>query len=179
MPHRPSSAHGILMLAIEVTAVAVLAASCGGTSQGSTKNAKTGDSLAKEKHLRVEDGESGLKKAGKPQRGGKLIYGLEAETNDGFCLSSAQLAISGMMVVRAVYDTLTVPNAKGDFVPYLAKSVEPNKDYTEWTITLRPNIKFHDGTPLTAKVVKNNIDAYRGTYPGRSSLLFAFVLKNI
>src|SRR5690606_34609573 len=80
---------------------------------------------------------------------------------------------------RAIYDTLTVPNAEGDYVPYLAQSIEPNDDYTEWTITVRDGIKFHDGTDLTGEVVKNNIDAYRGAYPGRSPLLFAFVLKNI
>ena len=37
---------------------------------------------------------------------------------------------------------------------------------------------FHDGTDLTAEVVKNNLDAYRGAYEGRSSLLFLFVLDN-
>ncbi len=158
-------------------AVSVIAAGCGGASEGG--GGKAGTNIAKDQRLNVEAGESGLDDAGKPQRGGKLIYGLEADTNGGFCIPDSQLAISGMMVVRAVYDTLMVPNAKGEYVPYLAKSVEHNDDYTEWTITVRPNVKFHDGSPLTAKVVKNNIDASRGVYPGRPSLLGAFVLKNI
>ena len=46
-------------------------------------------------------------------------------------------------------------------VPYLAKSVTPNADNTVWTITLRDGIKFHDGTPLTADAVKQNIEAWR------------------
>ena len=50
-------------------------------------------------------------------------------------------------------------------MPYLAKSVDHDSTYKTWTIKLRENIKFHDGTPLTAEVVKNNIDAFRGKYP--------------
>jgi ABC-type transport system substrate-binding protein len=37
--------------------------------------------------------------------------------------------------------------------PGLAQSYEPNSDLTEWTIKLRPNVKFSDGTPLTARDV--------------------------
>jgi peptide/nickel transport system substrate-binding protein len=96
--------------------------------------------------------------------GGTLTFGLEAETTN-YCLSSAQLAISGIQVVAAVYDTLTVPNAKGEAVPYLAKSVTHNPDFTEWTIRLRDGIRFHDGTPLDAAALKLNMDAWRGA-PG-------------
>jgi peptide/nickel transport system substrate-binding protein len=117
--------------------------------------------------------------AGTPQPGGKVVYGLEAETADGFCLPEAQLAISGIMVARTIYDTLTRPDAEGKYEPWLAKSVEPNADYTQWTITLRDGVKFHDGTDLTAEVVKNNLDAYRGAYPTRKPLLFTFTFQNV
>ena len=53
---------------------------------------------------------------------------------------------SGIQVARSIYDTSTVPNDKGDYVPYLADTITPNADYTTWTIHLRPGIKFHDGT---------------------------------
>jgi peptide/nickel transport system substrate-binding protein len=116
---------------------------------------------------------------GTPTPGGKVTYGLEAETADGWCLPEAQLAISGIMVARTVYDTLTRPDADGKYEPWLAESVEPNQDYTQWTIKLREGVKFHDGTDLTAEVVKNNLDAYRGVYPTRDPLLFIFVFNNI
>ena len=61
----------------------------------------------------------------------------------------------------------------------LAESVEPNDTFDSWTILLRQGVTLHDGTDLTAEVVKNNLDAYRGAYEGRSSLLFLFVLDNI
>jgi peptide/nickel transport system substrate-binding protein len=108
-----------------------------------------------------------------PKPGGEVRFGLEAETTGGYCLSQAQLAISGIQVAAAIYDTLTVPNAKGQYVPYLAKSVTPNADFTQWTIALRDGIKFQDGEALDANAVKLNLDSYRR---GR---LFAFVFTNI
>jgi peptide/nickel transport system substrate-binding protein len=108
-----------------------------------------------------------------PEQGGEVVYGLEAETGGGWCPSSARLAISGIEVSAAVYDTLMVPNTKGVMVPYLAESVEPNADYTQWTITLRDGITFHDGTPVDADAVLANFDAYRG------STLLGTALKNI
>ena len=128
--------------------------------------------------------------AGDPVRGGSITMGIEAETGDGWCLQEAQLAISGIMVARTIYDTLTVPNADGEYVPYLAEDVQPNDDYTQWTITLREGVKFHDGSDLTAEVVRNNLDAYRGVvgsstaetvtpHPTREPLLFLFVMDNI
>jgi len=110
---------------------------------------------------------------------GEITFGLEAETTN-YCLSRAQLAISGIQVVAAVYDTLTVPNAKGEAVPYLAKSVEPNADYTEWTIGLRDGITFHNGEPLDANAVKLNLDNYRGAEgAAQNGPLFTIVLKFI
>ena len=94
--------------------------------------------------------EKGGASSGQAGSGGNLNFGLEAET-DNYCLSSAQLAISGIQVVAAIYDTLTVPNSKGVAVPYLAKSVTPNATNTVWTITLRPGIKFQDGEALDAE----------------------------
>ena len=82
---------------------------------------------------------------GKPVRGGKLIYGLEADTAGGFCLSEGQLAISGMMIVRAIYDTLTVPNSKGGYSPYLAEKFTHDASYKTWTIKVRDGVTFHDG----------------------------------
>ncbi len=111
--------------------------------------------------------------------GGEVIYGLEAESSGGWCLPEAQLAISGIQVAKTIYDTLTAPDDKGEYVPFLAESVEPNDDYTLWTIKLRDGVTFHDGSPLNAQVVKNNLDAYRGEYAARQPLLFRFVFEDV
>ncbi len=150
--------------AAAVLALAMVAAACGGGDDdgGGGGGGGTTD----------ED-------AGTPTPGGRVIYGLEAETLDGWCLPEAQLAIGGIMVAQSIYDTLTRPNAEGVIEPWLAESVEPNEDSTVWTITLREGVTFHDGTDLTAEVVKNNLDAYRGSYPARTPLLTVFVFEPI
>jgi len=148
--------------------LAVLAAACGGK-----------ESTGKEESVRAVKGESGLADAGNPVRGGRLVYGLEAETTGGWCLPESQLAISGAMVRWAVYDPLFITNSAGKVVPYLAKSMTPNEDFTTWTIGLRDGVTFHDDTKLDATVVKNNIDAFRGTFPPRKPALWKFVLQSV
>lgn len=111
--------------------------------------------------------------ASSPKPGGSVTYGLEAETGGGWCPTTARLAISGIEVGAAIYDTLVVPNSKGKIVPYLAKSVEGSPDYKTWTITLRDGITFHDGTPLDANAVVQNLNAYK------TSALIGAALKDV
>jgi peptide/nickel transport system substrate-binding protein len=115
---------------------------------------------------------------GKPKSGGSITYGLEAPTTN-FCLPNAQLAISGIVVTTAVYDTLTVPDKDGKYVPYLAQSVDHSPDYMSWTIKLRPNIRFQNGEALDADAVKQNLDAYAGKSTAVSAPLFGFVMSNV
>lgn len=111
--------------------------------------------------------------------GGEIVYGLAAANPQGWCLPEAQLTVTGIQVARAIYEPLTMPNEDGEYVPYLAESVESNDTFDEWTITLREGIKFHDGSDLNAEVLKNNIDAYRGEYPTRNPILFELLLTEV
>jgi peptide/nickel transport system substrate-binding protein len=174
-------------LAAIALALLLVAAACGGGDDEEGQGDTGGDDAGNVEAPEEPDAE--------PTPGGKVVYGLEAETSGGYCLAEAQLAISGIQVARTMYDTLVAPNADGEYVPYLAESVESNQQATEFTITLRDGVQFHDGTPVNANVVANNLDAYRGTYrppaedqpprpdrhgPGeRQSLLFAIVLQNV
>jgi len=148
-------------------ALVLVAAACGG---GGSDNGDGGSSGGPKGEAEV---------SGKPTLGGSVVYGLEANTSGGWCLAEAQLVISGIQVARAIYDTLTAPGADGEIHPFLAESVTPNAEATEFTIKLRSGIKFSDGSDLTAQVVANNLDAYRGTYPARSPLLFKFVFSDV
>jgi peptide/nickel transport system substrate-binding protein len=116
---------------------------------------------------------SRAKAASAPKAGGSITYGLESETAGGWCPSTARLAISGIMVAAAIYDTLTAPNSKNEIVPNLAKSVTHDDTYTKWTITLRDGVKFHDGTDLTADAVKQNMEVWR------TGTLLSSVFKDI
>jgi peptide/nickel transport system substrate-binding protein len=46
----------------------------------------------------------------------------------------------------------------GELQPYLAASLEANEDLTQYTLTLREGVTFHDGTPLNAEAIKSNFD---------------------
>jgi peptide/nickel transport system substrate-binding protein len=117
--------------------------------------------------------------AATPKQGGEVVWGLEAETTGGWCLPQAQLAVSGIIVANAVYDTLVALNARGEYVPFLARSVTPNATYDQWTIQLREGVTFHDGTPLDAAAVKLNLDTYRGLNPRIPARLTPFVFANV
>jgi peptide/nickel transport system substrate-binding protein len=65
---------------------------------------------------------------------------------------------TGAIELAQVYDQLIRwdPDTR-EFVPQLAQSLEPNSDFTEWTLKLRPNIDFGNGDPLDAAAVKASI----------------------
>ncbi len=91
--------------------------------------------------------------------GGTLVVGLEAETNS-WLPGTGSFSSPGTNVARALYDGIAARGADGQVYPLLAESIEANEDLTEWTVTLRDGITFHDGTPLDAATVKANFDEY-------------------
>src|ERR1019366_7019445 len=102
-------------------------------------------------------GRNGISK-GKPKRGGSLVFGTDAEET-GFNPTTASFDNVGVMYARTVFDPLTIINAAGTWEPYLAQSVTPNATYTSWTVTLRPNVLFHDGTPCDGAAMLANFKA--------------------
>lgn len=57
-----------------------------------------------------------------------------------------------------IFDPLIKFNEKSEVVGVLAESCEVSKDKKTWTFNLRKNLKWHDGTPVTAKDVKFTFD---------------------
>lgn len=107
-----------------------------------------------------------------PKRGGHLIIGTDAE-EQGFNPTSARFDEVGVMYARTVFDPLTIITADGGWAPYLAESVTPNADYTSWTVTLRPGVTFHDGSPCDGAAMLMNCEAQL------NALLTGIVLKPI
>ncbi|MFB9951942.1 ABC transporter substrate-binding protein [Rhizobium puerariae] len=60
-------------------------------------------------------------------------------------------------MVRAIHETL-VSADKGEIEGVLATEWSVGEDKTTWTFKLRPNVKFHDGTPFTSKAVKYSFE---------------------
>lgn len=49
-----------------------------------------------------------------------------------------------------VYDTLFWSQSRLEPEPWLATGAEPSEDFRTWTVTLREDVRWHDGTPFTA-----------------------------
>ncbi|TMC02868.1 MAG: ABC transporter substrate-binding protein, partial [Chloroflexi bacterium] len=92
-----------------------------------------------------------------PRSGGSLTFATESETNS-FDPRQGAWDSTGLLYAATVYDPLFMQAPDGTVKPYLARSITPNGDYTEWTISLRPGIRFHDGSPLDAATVRVNLD---------------------
>jgi len=106
-------------------------------------------------------GRNGVSTA-KPKKGGSLTFGVDAEES-GFNPTTARFDEVGVMYARTVFDPLTIINAKGTWEPYLAESVTPNADMSAWTITIRPNVVFHDGTPCDGAALLTNFMAQKSS----------------
>ena len=49
-----------------------------------------------------------------------------------------------------VFGTPFMLNENGELVPWIATAITPNDDFTVWTMKLREDAVFQDGTPITA-----------------------------
>ena len=70
-----------------------------------------------------------------------------------------------------LYDSLTRWDAALQLQPGLATSWKAVND-TTWEFTLRPGVKFHDGSPLTAEDVRATIE--RNLVPGKTVVTAGF-----
>lgn len=105
---------------------------------------------------------SSSKGAGAPRHGGTLTVGLEAQGNS-LLPGVAAFDSSGYNIARAIFDPLMRQAGDGSYQPWLAKSLTPNATLSQWTLTLRPNVVFSDGTPLTAQAVSDVLTKYTMT----------------
>ncbi|HQZ35384.1 MAG TPA: ABC transporter substrate-binding protein [Ilumatobacteraceae bacterium] len=104
-----------------------------------------------------------------PVAGGKVVFGLEADTSSPWRPAEMVCAIGCYQVIRNIYDSLVMPNDAGSWSPYLASALTPNDDFTEWKITARDGVTFHDGTPFDgAAIVENLTRAKEGILTGNA-----------
>jgi peptide/nickel transport system substrate-binding protein len=83
-----------------------------------------------------------------PKRGGTLqegVIGSPRFINPLLAISDADEDLTSL-----VYSGLMKKNADGTFAPDLAESYQVSPDGLTYTFTLKPGLKFQDGTPITA-----------------------------
>jgi peptide/nickel transport system substrate-binding protein len=133
--------------ALAVTALAVLAGACGddGGSDAGSSGGQVNMSTTTAANTTT---------TATPKSGGSITMGMFSETAGLDPVVTNGGGTTGQTELTAVYDTLMRFNTeKKVFEPHLAESVTSNADLTEWTMKLRPNVKFTDGTTLDADAV--------------------------
>jgi peptide/nickel transport system substrate-binding protein len=94
---------------------------------------------------------------GEPVVGGEATVLLFSEIGTVDPVSSTGSGGSDAQRMFPLYGALvTYESDAGEAVPYFAESIEPNDDFTVWTLTLRDGITFSDGSPYDANAVKVN-----------------------
>jgi peptide/nickel transport system substrate-binding protein len=94
-----------------------------------------------------------------PKRGGSMTFGTEDE-DQSFDPATGRFDETGVLYARTVFDPLTIVAEDGTIQPYLAASVTPNEDYSQWTIGVRPGVLFHDGTTCDAAAIAGSLEHF-------------------
>ncbi|PKV79792.1 peptide/nickel transport system substrate-binding protein [Nocardia fluminea] len=121
--------HRRLLATALVSAVAVLAAACGGTDTAARESAQ-------------------------PVSGGSLTWGVETEPTTLNPHLNGQS--NTHLMLRNVFESLLARTTEGGFVGWLATGHEISPDGLTYTFPLREGVKFTDGNPLTATAVARN-----------------------
>jgi peptide/nickel transport system substrate-binding protein len=101
-----------------------------------------------------------------------IAQGTDAVTLDPHDVTDSPTAT----IASHVYETLFELEPDGSIVPHLAESYEVSEDGTTWTLQIREGVTFHDGTPLTAEVVKGSLDRFLDP---DNAFTFRFLLDRI
>jgi peptide/nickel transport system substrate-binding protein len=124
------------LVAAHTIALALLAGACGGGSGGGTEGAGETDASA----VAVSGGEATV-----------------TQPVDAATLTPTTVINSpsqGSVVMSAIYDVLyTIDRDSGEIQPRIATDFS-SPDGITWTLTLRSDVQFSDGTPLDAEAVR-------------------------
>jgi len=105
-----------------------------------------------------------------PRKGGTLVFAVNADPPNYDCMGTTTFV--AMQTLSPHYSTLLkfdpdrYPQVKGD----LAQSWTVSKDGLTYSFKLKPGVKFHDGTALTAEDVKATFDRIRNPPQGAVSV---------
>ena len=93
------------------------------------------------------------------RRGGTVTYGTGVEIAGVDPTVALGTGFAGLVELLAMYDPLMRYDVDtGEYVPFLAESLEPNDDLTEWTVRIREGITYGNGDPVTVDALQLNIE---------------------
>ncbi|GAA1111158.1 ABC transporter substrate-binding protein [Nocardioides dubius] len=142
-----------------------LLAGCAEESKGDDgKAADSGSSI-------FEIGLVGDSAAGDPFAGGRLDVSSYSELRTFDPVGVIAGGLSGGTELAAIYDVLLrYDPEQGEYQPQLAEGISADDAFTTWTLTLRPDVTFSDGTPVDADAVVGSIERYLAEGGGQATL---------
>jgi peptide/nickel transport system substrate-binding protein len=109
--------------------------------------------------------------------GGTLSYALPSlpSTLDPLAAQTRTELTVTRQVYEPLIERLSGPYGDASLQAGLALAARPSRDRTTWTVTLRPGVRFQDGTPFNAAAVLANSRRWQSAPAGRTLLpnLFA------
>jgi len=93
-----------------------------------------------------------------PKVGGSFVFGQEANVNSLDQMTSN--TISTRNIAMNVFEALTTRDENNNPILDLAESLVEASDHLTFTFKLRPNVKFHNGKPMTSADVVASWDRY-------------------
>ncbi len=110
------------------------------------------------------------------KQGGSLTVGLELDIPGFDPLKVGVYDTAAVTAAGLLFETLTILDNDGKAKPKLALSWTSSDDFKIWTFKLRPDVKFHDGTPFNAQAVAWNFARQKDP---KNNCRCAFYIANI
>ena len=110
---------------------------------------------------------------GEPVMGGSIVVGIPQDLEDSLDPHKS-VAAGTKEVLFNIYEGLVKPDEEGNYKDAVAKSHEISADGKVYTFALRENVKFHDGSTVTAQDVKYSIERCAGINGDGTPLVAAF-----
>ncbi|WP_439679596.1 ABC transporter substrate-binding protein [Embleya sp. MST-111070] len=152
-PTRPGARAGapvgrIVRTVVPAVAACLVLGACGGGDDAAGKDADT-STVA-------------------PKSGGTLTVAMASDMRSMDPFGALSNSYTDNSRLNAVYDSLFWHEAKtGKVMPQIGESLTPDPGNASWTLKLKPNVKFSDGTPYDAAAVKFTWDEHAA--PARKS----------
>ena len=105
--------------------------------------------------------------------GGSIVVGIPQDLEDSLDPHKS-VAAGTKEVLFNIYEGLVKPDEEGNYKDAVAKNHEISEDGRVYTFALRENVKFHDGSTVTAQDVKYSIERCAGINGDGTPLVAAF-----
>ena len=100
--------------------------------------------------------------AQEPKRGGHFVVGGSGGSSVDSFDPTTWASFIPSFVGKVWGSRLIVPEPDGSIAPNLATEWSSNDDFTVWTLTLRNDVEFHNGKPMTAADVVYSLQRHYG-----------------